>query len=50
MEPVYEYLDDDMQNPFFDVLVDNVTHGQIDLYIILTNAKMRKFTASIPLD
>jgi hypothetical protein len=48
LESIFEYPDDDMQNPFFDILVDTQVPGQIDLYIMFMNATLRKFSAMIP--
>ena len=48
LESIFEYPDDDMHNPFFDILIDTQVPGKIDLYIMFMNATLRKFSAMIP--
>lgn len=47
-ELVFEYEEDDLNNPVVDIVIDTLVHGKVDLYLVQQNHKMKKFTATVP--
>lgn len=45
MEPQWSFSEDDPTNDIYDIFVDIMNHKQVDLYILYSNATLKKFTA-----
>lgn len=46
LDPRLDYTEDG-QSEIFDVLVDTLISGQIDIYLVYENAKMKKLSSKI---
>ena len=47
-ESIFEFINDDSNNTIFDVLIDTLNVGAIDIYIMMENAKLKRFSSLIP--
>lgn len=50
-EPIFEFNNNDSRhssNTIFDVLIDTLYVGTIDIYIMMENAKLKRFSSIIP--
>jgi hypothetical protein len=48
VEAIFDQPDDDLSNPIYDIIVDSVAKGKLEIYLLQAKGTMRKFSALIP--
>lgn len=48
LESEWDFNDDDQSNEIYNIYIDTLVKGKLDIYLLYANCLMRKFSGDIP--